>query len=210
MTADIVEVLPSIGDRYLLCSDGLCGEVPDEQTAAVLRRLARPDEAARELVRLALVGGGSDNISVIVVDVVDDGDAALNASAMLAADGDASTRSARPEENASDAPVRRRGRLKRERSQPRQPRPPRQARLVTWRTMLFMLLLSGLGVIAVLVIRNAPTDEASTSTTVVVATTAADPFAPADSLPTSAVTTSAVTTIPTGSTTIAITVPAVP
>ena len=39
----------------------------------VLRRLADPDEAADELVRLANEGGGRDNITVVVVDVVDDG-----------------------------------------------------------------------------------------------------------------------------------------
>ena len=39
--------------------------------ASVLRRLADPEEAAAELVRLANEGGGRDNISVVVVDVVD-------------------------------------------------------------------------------------------------------------------------------------------
>jgi protein phosphatase len=66
---------PRVGDRYLLCSDGLPREVSDDRIASVLRRLADPEEAARELVHAALAGGGNDNITVVVVDVVDgDGD----------------------------------------------------------------------------------------------------------------------------------------
>ena len=77
-------VLPFTGDRFLLCSDGLFNEVSLEQMSAVLRRLADPDEAAQELVRLANEGGGRDNITVVVVDVVDDGGRAAAASALLA------------------------------------------------------------------------------------------------------------------------------
>ena len=77
-------VLPFTGDRFLLCSDGLSNEVTNEQMAAVLRRLADPDEAAAELVRQANEHGGRDNITVVVVDVVDDGGRAQIASAILA------------------------------------------------------------------------------------------------------------------------------
>jgi PPM family protein phosphatase len=59
------------GDRYLLCSDGLPREVKDELIASLLRRLADPAEAARELVEEAKRRGGNDNITVFVVDVVD-------------------------------------------------------------------------------------------------------------------------------------------
>ena len=62
---------PHRGDRFLLCSDGLFNEVDDDKIASVLRRLADPEEAANELVTLALQGGGRDNVSVVVVDVVD-------------------------------------------------------------------------------------------------------------------------------------------
>jgi protein phosphatase len=79
-------VVPFTGDRYLLCSDGLFNEVSEDQMASVLRRLADPDEAAAELVRLANEGGGRDNITVVVVDVADDGGRAENASAVLADD----------------------------------------------------------------------------------------------------------------------------
>ena len=75
---------PYDGDRFLLCSDGLFNEVDEGRMAATLRRLADAGEAAHELVRLALEGGGRDNITVVVVDVVDDDDASAKASATIA------------------------------------------------------------------------------------------------------------------------------
>ncbi len=59
------------GDRYLLCSDGLPREVKDDQIASILRRLSSPEEAAKELVDEANRKGGNDNITVVIVDVVD-------------------------------------------------------------------------------------------------------------------------------------------
>jgi len=60
------------GDRYLICSDGLPGVVSAESIADAL---ANPDPGASAdaLIQLALVGGGPDNITVIVADVVDTG-----------------------------------------------------------------------------------------------------------------------------------------
>jgi protein phosphatase len=69
-------VEPHPGDRFLLCSDGLFNELHGDQISAVLRRLADPGEAARELVRLANSAGGRDNITAVVVDVVDTEDPA--------------------------------------------------------------------------------------------------------------------------------------
>jgi len=80
---DVFRADPVRGDRYLLCSDGLSNEVDDERAAAVLRRLGDPDDAARELVRLANENGGRDNITVVVVDVVDDDGRARTASRMI-------------------------------------------------------------------------------------------------------------------------------
>ena len=83
---DMDTVTPYRGDRYLLCSDGLFNEVDDSHIAGVLRRLTDPDEASAELVRLANEHGGRDNITVVLVDVVDDGGRAESASAELAGD----------------------------------------------------------------------------------------------------------------------------
>jgi serine/threonine protein phosphatase PrpC len=58
------------GDRYLLCSDGLCGVVSTETMAEALA-IPEPREAADRLIALALRSGGPDNITCIVADVVD-------------------------------------------------------------------------------------------------------------------------------------------
>ncbi len=56
------------GDRLLLCSDGLMAHVEDSAIAEILARREDPFEATRELVVAANAGGGTDNISVIVID----------------------------------------------------------------------------------------------------------------------------------------------
>jgi protein phosphatase len=59
------------GDRYLLCSDGLSGVVSESTLHRTLATVAEPDDAVRQLVDLAIRGGGPDNITCIVADVVD-------------------------------------------------------------------------------------------------------------------------------------------
>jgi PPM family protein phosphatase len=59
------------GDRYLLCSDGLSGVVSDETLRETLATIGEPEAATRQLIELALHGGGPDNITCIVADVVD-------------------------------------------------------------------------------------------------------------------------------------------
>jgi len=59
------------GDRYLLCSDGLSGVVPDAEIQIALTGTSL-EEAAETLIQLALRGGGPDNITCIVADVVED------------------------------------------------------------------------------------------------------------------------------------------
>jgi protein phosphatase len=60
-----------LGDRYLLCSDGLSGVVSDETLRDILAGAADPEVATRQLIDLAIRGGGPDNITCIVADVVD-------------------------------------------------------------------------------------------------------------------------------------------
>lgn len=81
---DVWQLVPFAGDRYLLASDGLFGEVDDADIATVLRTEADPDAAAGKLVGMARDGGGHDNITVVIVDVVDDGGRAAAASEALA------------------------------------------------------------------------------------------------------------------------------
>src|SRR5437764_3725756 len=58
-------------DRYLLCSDGLSGVVSDETLRETLATIEDPEAVTRQLIELALHGGGPDNITCIVADVVD-------------------------------------------------------------------------------------------------------------------------------------------
>jgi len=59
------------GDRYLLCSDGLHQVAAAESIARVLLTVTDPDQAAKELIELAIKAGGPDNITCIVADVVE-------------------------------------------------------------------------------------------------------------------------------------------
>ena len=60
-----------LGDRYLLCSDGLTDVVEDESVHDVLSTIPDPDQAVNQLIALAIHNGGPDNITCIVADVVD-------------------------------------------------------------------------------------------------------------------------------------------
>jgi PPM family protein phosphatase len=60
-----------LGDRYLLCSDGLTDVVGDEAVHDVLSTVADADQAVKQLIALAIRNGGPDNITCIVADVVD-------------------------------------------------------------------------------------------------------------------------------------------
>jgi protein phosphatase len=55
--------------RYLLCSDGLHVVVPPDAISRVLLTVADPDQAAANLLALALDGGAPDNITCIVADI---------------------------------------------------------------------------------------------------------------------------------------------
>ena len=59
-----------VGDRYLLCSDGLSDVVSPETLLEALR-LPDPHQSADRLVELALRAGGPDNVTCIVADVID-------------------------------------------------------------------------------------------------------------------------------------------
>lgn len=141
---DDFQLLPHVGDRYLLCSDGLTDEVADDDIARVLRTVDDPDAAAAALVDMANEHGGRDNITVLIVDVVDDGDLAAAASAavpdadtfshdegsdtatFLAVPDDQAHRQGAGDDHAAET------------------RPTRRPRAVTWRSVLFVLVVLGL------------------------------------------------------------------
>lgn len=64
-------LLPVVnGERLMICSDGLTGEVSDEGIRAILTMSGRPESAAAALVQRARQAGGRDNITVVVIDVI--------------------------------------------------------------------------------------------------------------------------------------------
>jgi protein phosphatase len=67
---DIYRVPLQAGDRLVLCTDGLTTHVPDAQIAEVVRSHS-PSAAAQRLVEMALEDGGSDNVTVVVVHILD-------------------------------------------------------------------------------------------------------------------------------------------
>lgn len=62
----------TVGDRWLLCSDGLCGFVSGQTIGKMLYRSETPQQACETLVELALKAGGPDNITCVVADIVED------------------------------------------------------------------------------------------------------------------------------------------
>ncbi|AZM90016.1 serine/threonine-protein phosphatase [Streptomyces sp. W1SF4] len=75
-SGDVVEPDLSIrevraGDRYLICSDGLSGVVSHQTLEETLADYHGPHETVQSLIQLALRGGGPDNITCIVADVLD-------------------------------------------------------------------------------------------------------------------------------------------
>lgn len=60
-----------VGDRFMVCSDGLTGQIEDDELAVLLDSLD-VDKAARVMIDLANLRGGPDNITLIVVEVDDE------------------------------------------------------------------------------------------------------------------------------------------
>ena len=74
---DEMTIVPSIksyvlnrGDRFLICSDGVTDMVDDQTICNNLARYQDPDECVEALIQAALDGGGKDNITAIVLEVV--------------------------------------------------------------------------------------------------------------------------------------------
>jgi protein phosphatase len=59
------------GDRYLICSDGITAVLEDAQLHEILAGVAEPEAAVAELIARANAGGGPDNITCIVADLVE-------------------------------------------------------------------------------------------------------------------------------------------
>jgi serine/threonine protein phosphatase PrpC len=69
---DLFPVDGLIGDRYLVCSDGVTAVLGDAELRDVLASIEEPVDAVARLIELANEGGGPDNITCIVADLVDE------------------------------------------------------------------------------------------------------------------------------------------
>lgn len=68
IAVDVVTDTVEPGDRFLLCSDGLSGQVPDTDLAMIMSRPGQA-EAIAALIEHALAGGAPDNVTAILVGV---------------------------------------------------------------------------------------------------------------------------------------------
>ncbi len=92
VVVDIEGYFPlEVGDTFLLCSDGLTGQLKDDEIGSLLAYLP-PDEAIATLVDLANLRGGPDNITVLIVKVTGE---ELISSVPAESDGDSGGRSRR-------------------------------------------------------------------------------------------------------------------
>lgn len=69
MQPDLYELNVETGDRLLLCSDGICGMIEDNEIASIMRQAPSAQACADQLVEAALAAGGFDNATAVVVDV---------------------------------------------------------------------------------------------------------------------------------------------
>ncbi len=160
VAVDLWRIQPSRGDRFLLCSDGLTNELDDPQISEVLATVPDPQVAADLLVRAARTHGGSDNITVVVVDVVvgEDDEQDVPAVAAVAPDfqsarpGDAAEAPVEEQEAPADAgvevlpgPEPLKPKLRdRWRARRKARRAARGRRLITFRTLIFVVILGAI------------------------------------------------------------------
>ncbi len=67
---DVMEFSLRVGERLMLCSDGLWGMVFDDALEDILLKAASPFVLIGELIEAAKEGGGDDNISVVICDIM--------------------------------------------------------------------------------------------------------------------------------------------
>lgn len=72
MQPDLYTLHVEEGDRLVLCSDGLCSMIADDEIEALLLDNPAPAQACDALVEEAIIAGGLDNVTVIVIDPLGD------------------------------------------------------------------------------------------------------------------------------------------
>jgi protein phosphatase len=67
---EVTSTLLGVGDYLLLCSDGLSGMMDDQMILKIVLEAVSPQAACDALVDAANTAGGEDNISVVIVQIV--------------------------------------------------------------------------------------------------------------------------------------------
>jgi len=96
------------GDRILVCSDGLTGELTDEHIFRVLSTVGHAQDAVDELIQASLRSGGRDNVTVIVVDarnVLNDAGAAATAPRPDTAEDEVTLPRSQPAQQTAQSPA---------------------------------------------------------------------------------------------------------
>ena len=65
---DVAMLKAHAADRWLLCSDGLCGVLENSTIAETMTAFADPNECAQHLVSMALKAGSTDNVTAVIAD----------------------------------------------------------------------------------------------------------------------------------------------
>lgn len=68
---DLFPLEGRVGDRYLVCSDGVTAVLDDAHISEVLAGVAEPADVVAQMIALANEGGGPDNITCVVADLVE-------------------------------------------------------------------------------------------------------------------------------------------
>jgi PPM family protein phosphatase len=144
------------GDRYLLCSDGLSGVVTHETLSDTIK-IPDAQACADRMIELALKGGGPDNVTVIVADVVDI-DFGEDAPIVGGAAGNGQDEAPPPDSPASRAGAITAPRIEPVRSEPTAPPDPKakrrkRIRLLILLVIVLLILVSG-GVATWIVVNN--------------------------------------------------------
>ena len=66
---DVFRVELAPGDKVMMCSDGLWGEVEDRDMESLMNTYRDPRLASRELMKAAHHGGGKDNVTLVIVEI---------------------------------------------------------------------------------------------------------------------------------------------
>lgn len=162
---DVLEIVPIVGDRFLICSDGLPTELTDQTIATTLRQLRDPQEAAAALVREAVNHGGRDNVTVIVVDVL----SGIDGNAVVA--GKTEPRRREPTPAAGDGGPKASSARASAPTSPHMPRASRRPWIVNVRVVLFLACLGAIVAVVVWTVRNDPATTTEPPISIVVDTT---------------------------------------